>query len=132
MSSFLAGAEMMTFLTVPRRWFLACVGVGEASGGFHHHLRAQRLPVQLGRVFFGKDADLAAVDVDGVRRGGDVVLQVAEDGVVFEQMRQRLGSVRSFTATISRSLLPKAARSTLRPMRPKPLMPTLTAMLPPK
>src|SRR5215218_6102051 len=39
-------------------------------------------------------------------------------------------SVRSLTATISRSR-PLAARKKLRPMRPKPLMPTRTVMLPP-
>ena len=35
------------------------------------------------------------------------------------------GVVRSFTATNSMSGLPRALRKTLRPMRPKPLMPTL-------
>src|SRR6266508_5373682 len=39
-------------------------------------------------------------------------------------------SVRSLTATISRSL-PLEARKKLRPMRPKPLMPTRTVMDPP-
>jgi hypothetical protein len=38
------------------------------------------------------------------------------------------GVVRSLTATNSMSGLPSAVRKTLRPMRPKPLMPTLTAM----
>src|ERR1700761_6454565 len=38
------------------------------------------------------------------------------------------GLVRSLTATNSISGLPRAARNTLRPMRPKPLMPTFTAI----
>ncbi len=38
------------------------------------------------------------------------------------------GVVRSLTATNSMSGLPSAVRKTLRPMRPKPLMPTFTAM----
>src|SRR5579864_6643917 len=37
------------------------------------------------------------------------------------------GSVMSFTATIRRPELPCAARNTLRPIRPNPLMPTVTA-----
>ena len=39
-----------------------------------------------------------------------------------------LVSVMSLTATKSKSLLPSAARMMLRPIRPKPLMPTLMAM----
>src|SRR6202046_3548498 len=38
------------------------------------------------------------------------------------------GLVKSFTATKSISVFPRVARKTLRPMRPKPLMPTLTAI----
>src|SRR3984957_2502417 len=38
------------------------------------------------------------------------------------------GLVRSFTATNSISGLPSAARNTLRPIRPKPLMPPFTAI----
>jgi len=38
--------------------------------------------------------------------------------------------VRSFTATKSISLLPSAARMMLRPIRPNPLMPTRTAIIP--
>src|SRR5260370_35292205 len=39
------------------------------------------------------------------------------------------GVVWSFTATNSMSGLPRALRKTLRPMRPKPLMPTFTAAM---
>src|ERR1700733_12334488 len=39
------------------------------------------------------------------------------------------GVVRSFTATNSMSGLPRAERKTLRPMRPKPLIPTFTAAM---
>ena len=39
--------------------------------------------------------------------------------------------VRSLTATKSISLLPSAARMMLRPIRPNPLIPTLTAITPP-
>src|ERR1700722_14231467 len=40
------------------------------------------------------------------------------------------GVVRSFTATNSISGFPRAVRKTLRPMRPKPLIPTFTAISP--
>ena len=40
MSSFFAGAEMMTFFTVPRRCLAGVLGVGEAAGGFDDDLRA--------------------------------------------------------------------------------------------
>src|SRR3984885_11863793 len=39
------------------------------------------------------------------------------------------GVVRSFTATNSMSGFPRAVRKTLRPMRPKPLIPTFTAAM---
>src|SRR5580704_4950918 len=39
------------------------------------------------------------------------------------------GVVRSLTATNSISGFPRALRKTLRPMRPKPLMPTFTAAM---
>src|ERR1700679_1284020 len=39
------------------------------------------------------------------------------------------GVVRSFTATNSMFGLPRALRKTLRPMRPKPLIPTFTAAM---
>jgi hypothetical protein len=41
------------------------------------------------------------------------------------------GVVRSLTATNSMSGLPIAVRNTLRPMRPKPLIPTFTAIIVP-
>ena len=46
----------------------------------------------------------------------------------FSRWARVLLSVRSLMATIWRSGLPSAARRTLRPIRPKPLIPTLTMM----
>jgi hypothetical protein len=59
----------------------------------------------------------------------DLVLQVAEDRVVLEQVGQRgrAGQVVDGNKINLRGL-PSAARKTLRPMRPKPLIPTFTAM----
>src|SRR5262249_8783324 len=60
----------------------------EFTGRLDHQLRADRLPVNGRRVFFGKHLDGFAVHADGVTGGPDVVLQVPEDGIVFEQMGQ--------------------------------------------
>src|ERR1051326_2122207 len=49
----------------------------------------------------------------------------------FSKCARVLGSVRSLTATNSRFGSLRDARNTLRPMRPKPLMPIFTAMSPP-
>src|SRR5438105_1649349 len=49
----------------------------------------------------------------------------------FSRCASVLGSVRSLTATNSRLGSLSEARKTLRPMRPKPLIPTLIAMLSP-
>ena len=65
--------------------------IGKAAGGFHHHLRAHRFPIQLGRIFFGEDADLLAINADGISLSLDLVMQVAEDGIVFKKMGQGLG-----------------------------------------
>jgi hypothetical protein len=65
---------------------LGLFGVGEEAGGFDDDLRADGGPVELGRVALGEDLELLAVDDDGVLGGGDLVLEVAEDGVVLEQV----------------------------------------------
>src|ERR1019366_6204475 len=59
--------------------------------GLDDYLRADRRPIELGRIFFGEHADALAVHADGVGGGRDLVWQVAEDGVVLQKMRQRLG-----------------------------------------
>src|ERR1700729_2886822 len=50
----------------------------------------------------------------------------------FSRYARVLESVMSFTATNSIAESPSAARRMFRPIRPKPLMPTLTGILPPK
>ena len=67
---------------------LGLFGVGEEAGGFNDDLRADRGPVELGRVALGEDLDLLAVDGDEVGAMGDLLLEVAEDGVVFEEVGQ--------------------------------------------
>jgi hypothetical protein len=57
-----------------------------------------------------------------------LVLQVAQDRVVLEQVGQRGRAGQVVDGDKLDLGLPIAARKTLRPMRPKPLMPTFTAM----
>ena len=61
-------------------------GVGEEAGGFDDDFGADGGPVELGGVALGEDLDLLAVDGDGISVGGDVILEVAEDGVVLEEV----------------------------------------------
>ena len=62
MSSPVAGAEMMTFFTVPAQVLLGQFGLGELAGGLDDDLRAHRSPVQLGGIFLGEDLDVLAID----------------------------------------------------------------------
>ena len=68
---------------------------GKSAGRFHHDLRAHGLPIQLGRVLFGKDADLAAINADAVALDFNIIAQIAKDGVILEQVRQgtRIGEI---------------------------------------
>ena len=91
MSSLVAGAEMMTFLTVVPRWAFAFSAVGEEAGGLDDDLCADGGPVELGGVALGEDLDFFAVDGDGVGVGGYGLLEIAEDGVVLEQMGEGRG-----------------------------------------
>ena len=51
MSSFFAGAEMITFFTGPRRCFFGLLRLSEFARGLDHHLRAHGFPVDGRRVF---------------------------------------------------------------------------------
>ncbi len=69
--------------------------IGEVACGFDHDLRANVGPGQLGGVALGPDLDLLAVDGDEVVAVSNLILQVAENRVVLEQMGQnrRTGQV---------------------------------------
>jgi hypothetical protein len=64
------------------------LGVGEKAGGFYDDLGADGGPVEFGGVTLGEDLDLFTVHSDEVGSVGDLVFQVAEDGVIFEEMGQ--------------------------------------------
>ena len=105
---------------------LGLVGVGEEAGRLDDDVGAQVAPGQLGRVALGEGLDRLAVDGDLVGGGLHLVRQAAEDAVVLEQVGERrvVGQV----VDARRSRCPRRRRATarkkLRPMRPKPLMPT--------
>src|ERR1700734_4440301 len=67
---------------------LGLFGVGEEAGGFDDDLGAYAGPVELGGVALGEDLDLLAVDGDEVFAVGDFVFEIAEDGVVLEEVSQ--------------------------------------------
>jgi hypothetical protein len=111
---------------------LRFVGVGELSGGLDHDLSSDGVPGQGGGIFFLEDLDTLAVDRNIVGAGGDLFGRLPRIESYLSRCARVLGSVRSLTATKSRFLSASAVRRTLRPMRPNPLMPTFTAMVPPK
>ena len=127
-SSLVAGAEMITFLTVAPRCTLAfsasvkkpvdsttISAPTEAQSSLEGSRSAKTLTVLPSTVME------SAVEVISFLR-----LPRMESN--WSRCARVAGVVRSLTATISRSGLPRAVRKTLRPMRPKPLMPTFTAM----
>ena len=134
MSSFLAGARddhlLGAALEVQRR----LVAVGEAAGGLEHDVDAELLPGQLGR-----DPSPRARASRRRRRRCRPSPRPRRPGKrpCTESYLSRWASVSvsvmSLTATKSMSLTPIAcaARTTLRPMRPKPLMPTRIAIVSP-
>ena len=91
MSGFFAGAVMTTFFAPAAMCFAASSRLVKMPGGLEHDVDAERLPRQLRRILDREHLELVAVDGDAVAARGDVGLQVAEDRVVLEQVRQRLG-----------------------------------------
>ena len=90
MSSFLAGAEMMTFLAPPSMCALAFVRVGEEAGGLDDDVGADAGPVDVGRVALLEDLDRLAVDGDRRVVVGDLAGEAAQDRVVLEQVGEGL------------------------------------------
>ena len=123
----LCGAEMMTFLTVPWRCFLASSALVNCRS-IRARSERPRFPGEGGRILLFEDLDRLAVDGDGVGAGGDGVGQVAKDGVKIEKMRESFGIGQIVNGNDVDILVGDEARRTLWPMRPKPLMPTFTAI----
>ena len=70
---------------------LGVVGIGEVAGGFDDDLRADRFPGQLSGVPLLEHFKRLAADGDAVFAGGDLVRQIAQDGIVFQKVSQSLG-----------------------------------------
>ena len=64
---------------------------GENAGGFDDDFGTDRGPIEFGGILHFENAEGFPVHGDGVVTGGDVVRQIAENGIVFQQMRERLG-----------------------------------------
>jgi len=67
-------------------------GIGEVSGGLYDDFCTGGCPVELRGVALSEHLEGFAVDGDGVLTSGDFVLQVAEDRVVLEKMREDRGA----------------------------------------
>ena len=126
MSSLVAGAEMMTFLTVVPRWALAFSASVKkpvdsttiwAPTEAQSSLAGSRSAKTL--IFLPSTAMKSAPWVISF-------LRLPRMESYLSRWARVAGVVRSLTATNSMSGLPSAVRKTLRPMRPKPLMPTFT------
>ena len=101
----------------------------EATRRLDHDVHAELAPREGGRVRSAKHADLVAVDADRPSRTSTLPGKAAVDGVVAQQARER----RDVRDVVDRDHSMSAPRSRMsagsaRPMRPKPLMATLTGM----
>ena len=91
MSGFFAGAVITTFFAPAVEVLGGAVAVGEDAGRLEHDVDAERLPRQLRRILQREHLELVAVDGDAIARGRDVGLEIAQDRVVLEQVRERFG-----------------------------------------
>src|SRR5665213_3996264 len=129
-SSFEAGAEMITFLTVEPRCALALVASvkkpvdsttisapTEAQSSLAGSRSANTVIFLPSTMMWSSPAEISFFRLPRIES-------------YFSRWASVAGVVRSLTATNSISGLSSAVRKTFRPIRPKPLMPTLTAIMP--
>src|SRR5690242_17482205 len=60
---------------------------GEQAGGFDDDFRANRSPIELGGILCAEYLEALAFDRDSVVGVGHLMRQIAQHGIVFEQMR---------------------------------------------
>ena len=65
--------------------------LGEKTGGLDDNVRADGGPVNFGRIFRLENLEALPFHGDSAFRVRDAVRQVAEDGVVFQKVRERFG-----------------------------------------
>ena len=90
-SSFDAGAEMMTFFTLPRRWAFAFVASVKCPVDSTTTCTPRDGQSICAGSFGSEDLDRFAADSDGIRFRLDVRVERTERGVVLQQVRQSLG-----------------------------------------
>src|SRR5580658_934216 len=79
------------FFHAAAQMLFGVVGIGEVAGRLDDDLRSDGIPGQSGGIFFFEDFYDFAIDRNAVGSGGDFIGQVAEDGIVLEQVGERLG-----------------------------------------
>ena len=105
--------------------------VGENAGTFHHDVDAERSPGQFRGIAFVQHLDVPGADIEAVTFDPDLALERPVHGIVFQQMHIRLqiaDIVDRHDAHVWYRLYSLMARSTFLPIRPKPLIPTLTVI----
>src|SRR5262249_16241129 len=70
---------------------LSLLTLGEQAGGLHDDVGADTGPIELRRILYLENLDGPAVHRNGVIGMRDLERQIAQDRVVFQQVRQRLG-----------------------------------------
>ena len=91
MSSFLAGAEMMTFFDRPAQVLAGVLRFGKPAGRFDDDLRAHRIPIQLRRIFDGENLEVLLADAQIDPPRPLPLRQRAKHGIVFQKVSERLG-----------------------------------------
>src|SRR5215472_1886836 len=128
MSSFLAGAEMMTFFTGPRRCFLASV----ASVNLPVDSTTTCAPTDSHLMTAGSFSENTRSSFPSTLMHSPVAriscLRLPRMESYFSRCARVAGLVRSLTATNSMPESPRADRKGLRPIPPNPLIPTLIAI----
>jgi hypothetical protein len=106
------------------------LALGKEAGGLDDHVDAGVAPRDVRRVAFAKDGDPLAIDLQRAVRGLDGSRQRCRAGNhVLEQVGERF-AVRQIVNchNLQIRVAERGAQETLRPIRPKPLIPTLTMM----
>src|SRR5271165_3062501 len=130
MSSLVAGAVMMTFFSGPRR----CCFASSALVNFPVDSMTTCAPTDSQSSLEGSFSAKTRMFLPSTlieSAVAEILLgRLPRIESYFSRWASVFGSVRSLTATKSRLLSVSAVRRILRPMRPKPLMPTLIAISP--
>ena len=107
---------------------LRAFALREEAGRLDHDVDAEVPPRKVGGIALGEHLELLAGGDDRAVAHFDAALETAEDGVVLEQVPHRLGVTQIVDRDDIdvRALLQLRAKK-FRPIRPNPLIPTLTA-----